>query len=90
MAESASFIASVELRLELGHLLLELLLLLDEHEGEVVLVGRDRGVEVRVDLGQLPVLVGEPLLDLLAAPDDGGGRALQLEYFSTIELMAFS
>ena len=55
----------VEIGLQLGDLLLERVLLLDQDDGEIVLVGLDRDVDrSALDLRELLALRGEPLARL--------------------------
>ena len=67
----------LDIGFELGDLVLELVLLLDEHQRQVVLVGLDGDVQVCVDLRQLLRLRRE-LLELFAPADDRRRRLLEL------------
>ena len=81
----------VELRLHLGHVGGELVLLLDEHDGEIVLVRFERGAELGLGLREVLGLA------FLTRSSTSSRRRMMAavalfsrEYFSTIELMAFS
>ena len=77
LAESASFLRRLHLRLHVGDVVGELILLLDEDDGEIVLVRRDGGVQLGLGLRELLRGGLIALVDLLAAPDDGGRGALE-------------
>src|SRR5688500_16149536 len=56
----------------------ELVLLLDEDHRQVVLVGLHGHVQLGLGLDHLGVRLLDPLVEVLAAPDDGRGRRLEL------------
>ena len=91
LAESASLLRRLEIALQLGDVGRERVLLLDEHDGQVVLVGLDRDVQLRLRLRQLfagPSSGARPTSSrrrMMAAV-----AVLSFEYFSIIELIAFS
>ena len=72
------FLGSIQVGPHIGQVLGQLILFLDKHDREIVLVRVDRGIQLRLGLREVPGRLPHSGIEILTSADDRGGRRLQL------------